>query len=78
MSNLDSLFYKVDFNEQGIDAGHCSLITENFSLAFIEWIDKNYYQNPFKNNNFARAEEDFHSGETFNINQLLELYKETI
>jgi len=78
MKNLDSLFYKVDFNEQGIDAGHCSLITETFALGFIKWIDKNYFQNHVKTNTFARSEYDFRSGQTFTIKELLELYKETL
>ena len=53
-------------------------IADNRATEFLRWVDKNYYQNHCKNNCFAKAEEDFHSGETFTYKQLLEIYKKQL
>jgi len=50
-------------------------VCDDFAIAFVKYIDKSYYQHPTKRNCYAKCEEDFHSGETYTIKELLKLYK---
>jgi hypothetical protein len=50
-------------------------IAEDFAIKFAKWIDKKYYQHKYDNNKYAKSEDDFNNGKTYNIKQLLEIFK---
>ena len=50
-------------------------VADDFAIGFAEWVDKYYFQGD-GHNVYAKCKEDFSNKETtFNIKQLLEIYK---
>jgi len=45
---LEEQFYKVSFNENGLDVNGCVEIAENFAIGFCDWADVNANKYPRK------------------------------
>lgn len=48
---------------------------DDYAIEFSKFIDKNYYQHIYNNNEYAKSQNDFNNGLTYNIKQLLEIFK---
>ena len=56
-------------------AKNLEYVADDHAIEFAEWVDKHYFQGD-KHNVYAKCKEDFSNKEaTFNIKQLLEMYK---
>jgi hypothetical protein len=53
----------------------CEKIADNYAIEFAKWVDEKYYQHKYDNNKYAKSEDDFNNGKTYNIKQLLEIFK---
>ena len=58
-----------------LDAGKCEKIADDYAIEFANFIDKKYYQHAHHNNRYAESENDFASGKTYTIKELLEIFK---
>jgi hypothetical protein len=48
---------------------------DDYAIEFASFIDKKYYQHKYDNNKYAKSEEDFNNDKTYNIKQLLQIFK---
>jgi hypothetical protein len=51
------------------------VIADDYAIEFANFIDKKYYQHAHHNNRYAESENDFASGKTYTIKELLEIFK---
>jgi hypothetical protein len=80
LKKLRVMNLKEQFNYENkhylmLDAEKCEKIVEDFAIKFASFIDKKYYQHKYDNNKYAKSEDDFNNGKTYNIKQLLEIFK---
>jgi G:T/U-mismatch repair DNA glycosylase len=50
-------------------------LADDYAIDFALFIDKKYYQHKYDNNKYAESEEDFTYGKTYNIKEILEIFK---
>ena len=63
------------FIDKEVNAEQCEEIADDYAIEFANFIDKKYYQHAHHNNRYAESENDFASGKTYTIKQLLEIFK---